>query len=86
MNWLVYMIESSDGSLYTGITTDIGRRFEEHRSGRRGAKYFNGRRPQTLVFLEGGHTRSTASRREAAIKAMNRVDKIKLKQKDIINY
>ncbi len=80
MNWCVYMIEASDGSLYTGITTDIQRRFREHSTGRRGARYFNGRSPEAVVFLETGHSRSSASRREAEIKSLNRKIKIHLKQ------
>jgi putative endonuclease len=67
--WFVYMIHCSDGSLYTGITTDIDRRLAQHVQGG-GAKYFRGRTPGAVVFLEGGHTRSTASRREAQIKKL----------------
>ena len=69
--WQVYIILCSDNSLYTGITTDITRRFSQHLTGN-GAKYFRGRIPQRLVFLEGGHNRSSASRREAAIKKLPR--------------
>jgi putative endonuclease len=67
--WQVYMILCSDRSLYTGITTDVERRFAEHASGR-GAKYFRGREPVTLVYLEGGHDRASASRREASLKKL----------------
>lgn len=74
MNWQVYIILCSDDTLYTGITTDIERRLSEHASGR-GAKYFRGRQPKELLFLEGGHDRSTASRRELAIKGMRRAEK-----------
>jgi putative endonuclease len=77
MHWQVYMILCSDDSLYTGITTDVGRRLEEHASGR-GAKYFRGRRPRQLVYLENGHSRSTATQREAAIKKLSRPDKCRL--------
>jgi putative endonuclease len=77
VNWTVYIIHCSDNSLYTGITLDIGRRLSEH-AGKRRAKYFRGRRPGEVVYLEGGHTRSTASRREAAIKRLRRIDKLKL--------
>ncbi|WP_226989362.1 GIY-YIG nuclease family protein [Desulfuromonas sp. TF] len=68
------MILCSDDSLYTGITTDIERRFRQH-EGRKGAKYFRGRQPRQVVYLEGGHSRSTASKREAEIKAMGRSEK-----------
>ena len=78
MNWQVYIILCSDNSLYTGITTDIGRRVSQHGGGRGGARYFRGRRPEREVYLEHGHTRSTAGRREAAIKKMNRAQKCRL--------
>jgi putative endonuclease len=78
MNWQVYIIRCSDDSLYTGITTDIERRLSQHGGRRGGARYFRGRRPERLVYLESGHTRSTAGRREVAIKKMNRAQKIRL--------
>ncbi|MDQ5984775.1 MAG: hypothetical protein CSYNP_00471 [Syntrophus sp. SKADARSKE-3] len=71
------MILCSDNSLYTGITTDINRRINEHASGR-GAKYFRGRQPEGLVYLERGHTRSTAGLRERQIKALVAVEKRRL--------
>lgn len=74
MNWHLYIILCSDDSLYTGITTDMERRFRQHAIGR-GAKYFRGRRPERLLYLESGHTRSTAARREAEIKRMTRTGK-----------
>jgi len=69
-NWQVYIILCSDDSLYTGITTDAARRYAEHASGR-GAKYFRGRLPRRLAYLESGHDRSSASRREAEIKRLS---------------
>jgi len=77
VNWLVYIIHCSDDSLYTGITTDLQRRFDQHASGR-GAKYFRGRRPLAVVYREGGHSRSSASRREQEIKEMERPEKFLL--------
>lgn len=74
MNWLVYIVLCSDGTLYTGITTDLQRRFAQHVSGR-GAKYFRGRQPVKVVYQESGHSRSTAGRRELAIKALARSEK-----------
>ena len=71
-NWTLYIIEASDTSLYTGITTDIERRFAEHQNGPRGARYFGGRDPVRVVYRENGHTRSSASRREAEIKKLSR--------------
>ncbi|MGB5329128.1 MAG: GIY-YIG nuclease family protein [Gammaproteobacteria bacterium] len=73
--WSLYIIEASDSSFYTGITTDVERRFEEHLQCRKGAKYFNGRSPIKVVYREDGHTRSSASRREAEIKKLSRSDK-----------
>ncbi len=82
MSWWVYIIESEDGCLYTGVTTDIGRRFREHIGGRgkRGARYFNGRRPWGVVFLERHGERGSAQRREAAIKRLDRPTKQSLRQ------
>ena len=74
MSWQVYVILCSDDSLYTGITTDLQRRFDQHASGR-GAKYFRGRRPLEVVYQESGHTRSSASRRELEIKSLVRSEK-----------
>jgi len=74
LNWCVYMIRCSDNSLYTGITTDISRRFQQHDEGK-GAKYFRGRSPLLVVYREGSHSRCSAARREYAIKRMNRTEK-----------
>jgi putative endonuclease len=78
MNWQVYIVLCTDDSLYTGISTDVERRLRQHDGQRRGARYFRGRRPERLVYLESGHTRSSASRREAAIKKLNRLQKCRL--------
>lgn len=75
--WLVYIIRCSDGSLYTGITTDLQRRFAQHRD-KKGAKYFLGREPLEVVYMETCPNRSAASRREAAIKSLERRDKLLL--------
>ena len=75
MNWSVYMIEASDSSYYTGITTDVERRFDEHCSSALGAKYFNGRSPLKVIYEEQGHSRSSASKREYEIKKLNRRQK-----------
>jgi putative endonuclease len=68
--WQVYILLCSDGSLYTGISTDVKRRVAQHVAGT-GAKYFRGRSPCRIVYLESGHNRSSASRREMAIKKMD---------------
>ena len=78
MNWTVYIIEASDHSYYTGISTDVARRFAEHASARQGAKYFNGRTPLRIAYLEGDHSRSSASQREAEIKKLTRKQKYQL--------
>ena len=76
--WWVYIISASDNSLYTGITTDIERRYQEHCQGKAGAKYFRGRSPRAVVYREGDHDRSSASRREAEIKQLSRREKLAL--------
>ena len=77
-NWSLYIIEASDASLYTGISTDVERRFAEHLCGPRGARYFNGRSPLRIIYREDGHSRSSASRREAEIKKLSRPAKQRL--------
>jgi putative endonuclease len=77
MTWFVYIILCSDDTLYTGITTDLQRRFDQHASGR-GAKYFRGRLPEEVVYQESGHTRSSAGRREVEIKNLDRTGKLTL--------
>lgn len=77
MNWNVYIILCSDNSLYTGSTTDIERRFRQHATGG-GAKYFRGRQPIKVVYLESGHCRSSAAAREILIKKLKRSDKLQL--------
>jgi putative endonuclease len=77
MAWTVYMLECSDTSLYTGITVDLERRLEEHSKGK-GAKYTKHRGPFTVVFTEFQDTRGQALKREAAIKAMTREEKLGL--------
>lgn len=77
LNWHVYIILCSDDTLYTGITTDVERRLRQHATGG-GAKYFRGRQPKALLYLESGHDRSAASKREYCIKAMKRADKHQL--------
>jgi putative endonuclease len=73
--WFVYMIRTSDGQLYTGITTDIQRRWQQHSSGKGGARYFRGRKPELLCLLEEHIDRSSASKREAAIKKLSKTAK-----------
>ncbi len=76
-NWQVYIILCTDDSLYTGITIDVARRFNQH-ADRQGAKYFRGRQPRQLVYVETGHDRSSASKREIVIKKLPRLEKLQL--------
>ncbi len=75
--WFVYMIHCTDGSLYTGISTDVEKRYTQHET-QKGAKYFRGRKPKQLVYQESGHDRSSASKREIEIKKLSRVNKMQL--------
>ena len=76
-NWQVYIIETKTGKLYTGITTDIKRRLNEHKKNK-GAKYFRLESPKEIVFLEVCKNRSEATKRELEIKRFNRSEKLKL--------
>jgi putative endonuclease len=67
--WHVYMVRCRDGSLYTGIATDIARRFAEHQSGK-GAKYLRGRIPLKMVYKKKIGSRSLAFKIERIIKRM----------------
>ncbi|VAX09650.1 hypothetical protein MNBD_GAMMA26-1129 [hydrothermal vent metagenome] len=75
MDWRVYIILCTNGSLYTGISNDVARRLTQHLN-KRGAKFFRGHTPKQLVYLEKGHSRSSASCREAAIKQLSRAEKL----------
>lgn len=78
MKWFVYIIQSEKGHLYTGITTDVERRFKEHSDSRKGAKYFRGKVPVEVVFQKDFKDRSSASKYEAVVKKMSRAKKIEL--------
>ena len=75
--WWIYMVETENGKLYTGITTDIKRRFKEHSgaAGKKGAKFFRSDKPKKIVFQESSKNRSEASKREAEIKKLTRREK-----------
>lgn len=77
--WYVYILGCGDGTLYTGITTDVQRRLEAHRCGR-GAKYTRGRGPLTLLYQEAVGDHPEALRRERQIKALTREEKLALIQ------
>ena len=73
-NWYLYILRCGDGTLYTGITTDVEKRLETHRTGK-GAKYTRGRQPLELVYRESCGTQSDALKREIAVKRMTRQEK-----------
>ena len=75
--WFVYLLLCGDQTLYCGITDDVERRLEAHRSGK-GAKYTRGRGPLELVYVEQCDSHSHALKRECAIKRMPRQEKLKL--------
>lgn len=75
--WFVYILRCGDGSLYTGITTDVERRLAVHRSGK-GAKYTRSHLPVELVYTEECEDHSAALKRELEIKALPREEKLDL--------
>ena len=77
--WYLYMVRCRDGSLYTGIATDVERRFGQHQgSGDGGSKYLRGRGPLTLVFQERVGDRSQALKVEAMVKRLSKEKKEQL--------
>ena len=78
--WKLYMLRCGDGTLYTGITTDVKKRLEAHRTGK-GAKYTRGRGPLELVYREECGDHSAALKRELEIKKLSRDEKEKLIEK-----
>ena len=75
--YFVYLLECADGSLYTGVTTDVERRFAEHQAGT-GSHYTRAKGAVRIVYTEPQPDRSAALRREAAIKKLPRSAKIAL--------
>jgi len=78
MSWFVYMLRCADNTLYTGVTTDVERRLEEHNVGPKGAKYTKARRPVKLVYTETCKDRSAAQIREFKLRHLPKVAKVKL--------
>ena len=76
-HWFLYMIRCADGSLYTGITTDLERRLKQHNDGD-GSKYTRSRLPVTLAYVEEYMNESDVRKREAAIKKLTRPQKERL--------
>ena len=72
--WHLYILRCGDGTLYTGITTDVEKRLAAHRSGK-GAKYTRGRQPLELVYRESCENHSQALKREWEVKQLTRQEK-----------
>lgn len=81
--WTVYIIQTSTGRLYTGITTDLERRFKAHQK-QKGARFFHFADPEKIVYSEIQPNRSEASKREAVIKKLKRKDKLLLIESSLI--
>ncbi len=79
--WFVYIIETENGKLYTGITTDVERRFLEHKSAPKGAKFTKANPPKIIRFTEEHPDRSSASKRESQIKKLTRPQKLQIIKK-----
>ncbi len=83
MDWHLYLIRCHDGSLYTGITTNVARRFAEHQENRgAGAKYLRGREPLMLVFQKKLGSRSLALSVESKVKKLSKARKEELIRAD----
>ena len=82
-SWFVYILQCSDGSFYTGITTDVERRLNEHNFGNKAAKYTRGRRPVKLVYQAGCKTRIEAAQSEYQIRNLSRAKKLELIEKPL---
>lgn len=74
--WELYIIQTKSKKLYTGITTDLDRRFMDHQSGKKGARFFRFSEPEKILFREIHPNRSKATKREIKIKKMSRKDKL----------
>ncbi len=76
--YFIYMLRCNDGTLYTGITTDLERRVKEHNTSPLGARYTQGRRPVQLVYSKKCKNRSEATKEEGALKKLSRQEKMLL--------
>jgi len=74
--WYVYIVECRGGRLYTGTSTDPGRRYAEHKSGKRGAKFTRAHPPQKLLASQEAGDRSAALKLEAALRRLGRPEKL----------
>lgn len=81
MEWFVYIIETIKGKFYTGITNDLQKRFNSHKEGKSGAKFFRLDPPKRILWSEKHLNRSSATKRESELKKLTRVQKIDLIRK-----
>jgi len=78
-SWFVYILRCADDTLYTGIAKDVKSRLDQHNNDNvKGAKYTRARRPVELVYSEACDSRSSASKREYAVKKLSRAEKLLL--------
>ena len=78
IKYFLYILKCHDLTLYTGITTDLNRRINEHNFSALGARYTRGRRPVKLVYSKKFNSRSLATKEECRIKKLSRLEKIKM--------
>ena len=78
MGWYLYVLRCSDNTMYTGVTTDINRRLDEHNTGSRGAKYTRKRLPVKLIYWVAFSDQSSAQKAEYKFKKMTRKQKEKI--------
>ncbi len=79
--WYVYILQCKDKTFYTGVTTDLKRRVEEHNISALGAKYTKGRRPVKIMYSISKKNKSEAQKEECRIKKLSREEKIKIIKK-----
>lgn len=77
-DWVVYLIQTINGKIYTGITNNLKRRFEAHKNQNKGARFFRISLPEKIVRIEHYANRSEATKRESFIKKMSRSKKLEL--------
>ena len=82
-NWKLYVLQCADDSLYTGITTDLDRRLQEHNESPRGARYTRSRRPVKLVASWSCENHSRAAQAEYAFKQLRRKQKLNWLDADV---
>ena len=75
MKWFLYVLQCSDGTYYTGVTTNVDRRTKEHNSSKRGAKYTRSRRPTKVIYMTEYNNRSSAQKSEYLFKQLTRKQK-----------